>query len=755
MWFENNSTPLHTACWHGLTVEVEWLLKAIGYKVLKRGLNGWSPLHAAAYGGHHHVVSILLAEGASPATLDDDNVTPLHVACFKGHKEIVAFLIKEKLVSPHISDAYDGTLVHYAASGGQLEVLKFLVDECGCSLTSENSGGANPFLLSCMQPNVSVIEYVLEASQCSPLSTDIFKQNALFYAAASNSPAVFHYLEQAMGSGFNLLSTDDSRFTPSHFAAAYSSLSVVHKFAEHLKESMLTANMYDINLLMQAAFDVGVAGSYLEMRCFTSKHTRHRNKFTNCNFNLSAWNPNTVELQTKTATFLLDNYRGKYDLQAKDENGMNLLHYACQSGNMELALVLINEYGLDPHTLTHDNRSVMSFAAYSGCIPLLQYFKKHYHLKMTEVNVQGHTLLHQACVGVSLPTVQYLIAEEKLPFLQKDLDGIPPFISACRRGNLHILQYLMEEQHVDLREVGIQNVYYSACESGSIDLMEYLLEKGLFDLSCTSPNGYTCLHFASFAGSLPLVRSLIRRHHLNKNATTGDGFTPLHCASHNGHKAVVRYLIEECSVDPKAVSSTGLNALHLACRRGYKHVAELLVSKYGSSVNTTSLQGTTALHEACINGKTAVARYVSNLPECESPSLYEGNTLLHLACRAEGKLSLVKFLIEECRFPVQVDTPAGNGLTALHFACEKGFLHIVRYLIESNVAHCDPSSRTASGLTPLHCAARAGKMDIVSYLVTVHRCNPRASTRRNHTPIDSAIEGEHWSIMEYLSSIAN
>ena len=156
-----------------------------------------------------------------------------------------------------------------------------------------------------------------------------------------------------------------------------------------------------------------------------------------------------------------------------------------------------------------------------------------------------------------------------------------------------------------------------------------------------------------------------------------------------------------------------------------------------------------------ITVKTAVTRYVSNLTECECPSLYDNNTLLHLACRAEGKLSLVKFLVEECRFPPQVDAPSGNGLTALHFACEKGFLHIVRYLIESNMAHCDPSSRTASGLTPLHCAARSGRIDIVRYLVTVHRCNPRASNRSDQTPIDSAIEGEHWTIMEYLSNITS
>ena len=40
--------------------------------------------------------------------------------------------------------------------------------------------------------------------------------------------------------------------------------------------------------------------------------------------------------------------------------GLNILHYACQSGSMQLGQVLINEYGLDPCTLTHDNISVMS-----------------------------------------------------------------------------------------------------------------------------------------------------------------------------------------------------------------------------------------------------------------------------------------------------------------------------------------------------------------------------------------------------------
>ena len=751
MWFENNSTPLHTACCHGLTVEVEWLLKAVGYKVLKRGLRGWSPLHAAAYGGHHHVVSLLLAE-ASPATLDDDNVTPLHVACFKGHKEIVAFLIKEKQVSPHISDAFDDTLVHYAASGGKLQVIKFLVDECGCFLIAENAEGANPFLSACLQPNIHVIEYILEASQCDPYVTNNYDQGALHYAACTNSPAVFRYLEQVMGSGFNLLAIDDLRYIPAHLAACNSSLDLVQKFVEFLKESILTTDIKQKTPILEAADGAWVHGSRILVRCLSSKSSRTIMVNNLC---LSTWNSNTVEQQKKTVTFLLNYFRGKYDLQAKDVEGLNILHYACQSGNIQLAYVLIIDYGLNPCTLTHDNRTVMSFAALSGCVPLLRYFKKHYQLKMTEVNVQGHTLLHQACRGGSLSTVQYLIEEEKLPFLQRDLDNVPPFVHACQRGHLPIVQYFMEEHHVDLREIGIRIVFHAVCDNGSIDLMEYLLEKGLTDLSCASPNGYTCLHFACFAGSLPLAKSLIRHHRLNKNAVTGDGFTPLHAAGHNGHKTVVRYLVEECSVDPKSLSVTGLTALHLACRNGHKHVAELLVSKYGCNVNAATFEGSTPLHEACINGKTAVARYVSNLTECECPSLYDNNTLLHLACRAEGKVSLVKFLVEECRFPPQMDAPSGNGLTALHLACEKGFVHVVRYLIESNVAHCDPTSRTGSGLTPLHCAARGGRMNIVHYLVTVHRCNPRASTIRNHTPIDAAIEGEHWTIMEYLSNITS
>ena len=85
--------------------------------------------------------------------------------------------------------------------------------------------------------------------------------------------------------------------------------------------------------------------------------------------------------------------------------------------------------------------------------------------------------------------------------------------------------------------------------------------------------------------------------------------------------------------------------LHLACRNGHKHVAELLMSKYGCNVNATSFQARTPLHEACITGKTAVARYVSNLSECECPSLYDNNTLLHLACRAIGVWFLIVLLL--------------------------------------------------------------------------------------------------------------
>lgn len=87
----------------------------------------WAVLHAAARGGHEHLVSELLIGGADPnLPTKDDGSTPLHLAARIGCTEIVSSL----LLRGGDKDAVDGdgsSALMCAAARGHLATVETLL----------------------------------------------------------------------------------------------------------------------------------------------------------------------------------------------------------------------------------------------------------------------------------------------------------------------------------------------------------------------------------------------------------------------------------------------------------------------------------------------------------------------------------------------------------------------------------------------------------------------------------------------------
>src|SRR3989338_10165033 len=58
-----------------------------------RNPDGWTPLHAACFNGHHQVVQLLLAAGTNKETPDMHGRKPLDTASSRGHLQIVEMLL--------------------------------------------------------------------------------------------------------------------------------------------------------------------------------------------------------------------------------------------------------------------------------------------------------------------------------------------------------------------------------------------------------------------------------------------------------------------------------------------------------------------------------------------------------------------------------------------------------------------------------------------------------------------------------------
>tara|TARA_B110000208_G_scaffold191423_1_gene258224 strand:- start:3610 stop:5262 length:1653 start_codon:yes stop_codon:yes gene_type:complete len=86
-------TPLHSACFHGMTEVARTLLEEHAAEIESVDMCGCTPLHDACRHGHVETVTMLLDKGALVGASNEFGNTPLHEACAAGHAALVAVLL--------------------------------------------------------------------------------------------------------------------------------------------------------------------------------------------------------------------------------------------------------------------------------------------------------------------------------------------------------------------------------------------------------------------------------------------------------------------------------------------------------------------------------------------------------------------------------------------------------------------------------------------------------------------------------------
>ncbi|XP_072442322.1 espin isoform X3 [Chiloscyllium punctatum] len=110
-----------------------------------------------------------------------------------------------------------------------------------------------------------------------------------------------------------------------------------------------------------------------------------------------------------------------------------------------------------------------------------------------------------------------------------------------------------------------------------------------------------------------------------------------------------------------------------------------------------------------------------------------GASPVHHAARC-GKLSALKFLVEEAKLPG--NKKAKNGATPAHDAAATGNLLCLQWLLASG--GCNTQDKDSSGATVLHLAAWFGHQDITDWLLKGGGCDPTAATDTGALPVHYA-----------------
>ena len=202
---------------------------------------GATALHEAAEMGHSNVVTSLIAAGASKNLLDNNGKSPQEIAAESGHWHIVGLLGKgvarrdqsqclqcngetllnnsaavlevvktnnleslefllNKCLNPNsIDSATNTSALMFAASGGNLEIVRALL-RCQALVDLQSSNGSTALMFAAKTGNLTIVDELLNAGANAMIRDDAGKM-ARFYAVQRRYTSVAALLRQQMSIG--------------------------------------------------------------------------------------------------------------------------------------------------------------------------------------------------------------------------------------------------------------------------------------------------------------------------------------------------------------------------------------------------------------------------------------------------------------------------------------------------------------------------------------------------------------------------
>ncbi|XP_076472792.1 uncharacterized protein LOC143302129 isoform X2 [Babylonia areolata] len=128
-------------------------------------------------------VSVLQSEKLTEAVQDDHGATCLHYAARGGAIEALEFLVNSRGFKPTRRSNVGATALHDAAASGQLDTLKWLLQQCEVKVDDQDGTGATVTQLSARYGHTQTLQWLLDETNCDVLKKSASGAVALHFAA--------------------------------------------------------------------------------------------------------------------------------------------------------------------------------------------------------------------------------------------------------------------------------------------------------------------------------------------------------------------------------------------------------------------------------------------------------------------------------------------------------------------------------------------------------------------------------------------
>jgi ankyrin repeat protein len=360
-------TPLMVACRKGQVNVVRAVVQHLGVEALQEtDEKGWTALHWAAEGNNQEIISLLLGRGADANSRGSTGGTPFMIACWKSQLGVVRLLLEH--TGEQGLEARDKnrlTPLHYAAYGGQKEIVVFLLLK-GAEPNSRDHRGKVPLLWACMHGRLGAVQVFIQHMGTQGLQvSDRGGMTALHRAAEGGHEEVVAFL---LGEGAQANSRGLYGRMPLLSACEKGHLSVVRLLVQH----MGIQGVEETGERGWTALHSAAKGGHEEMVAFLTSTGARTNSRDDYAMTPLDW---ACEKGHVGVVRVLLKYMGAQVLSETHGGGTTALHWAVGKGHDVIVRLLLLA-GADPRMTDYQGRTPRALAeeeeGRAGCVAVFE-----------------------------------------------------------------------------------------------------------------------------------------------------------------------------------------------------------------------------------------------------------------------------------------------------------------------------------------------------------------------------------------------
>ncbi|XP_046761749.1 ankyrin repeat and death domain-containing protein 1B isoform X6 [Gallus gallus] len=274
---------------------------------------------------------------------------------------------------------------------------------------------------------------------------------------------------------------------------------------------------------------------------------------------------------TSAVDFLL-HHKARVDMA--DQHGLTVIHLAAWTGNLDIMRKLVKA-GADQRAKNEEGMNALHFAAQNNSVKIIDYFLQDLHLTdLNKPDGKGRKPFLLAAERGHADMINNLIALN-LFTTEKDKNGETPFYLSVEEGNEKCAELLLEAgSNIDVLTHNNSNALQAAIQNGHQSLVTFLIDKNI-DLVPKPEQKNSPLHLAVVSNHLPIVKKLLEANH-DINFLNHRQETPLHLAADLGNVEMVEVLLK-AGCDLKITDRHGKTALAVASRSNYALIVDMII----------------------------------------------------------------------------------------------------------------------------------------------------------------------------------